>query len=136
MELTCRNWLTIHRPASVRLLHRFPAGWEAGDNTFSQAPYIPYRWHHVVGQVQGDRIELFLNGELSSSLSIRPEHADVSCLFVLGRLTALPGTGISVDRPFVGRMDEVGRLRPAAHPRGDSRALSTGCRAARPVGSD
>jgi hypothetical protein len=107
MELTARTRLTIHQPASVRLLHRWPAGWESGDNSYSQEPYVPYRWHHIVGQVRGDRIELFMDGQLSSALSITPSHADVACQFVLGRLTELRGTGISVDRPFVGRMDEV-----------------------------
>ena len=107
MELTSRNRLTIHRPASVRLLHRWPPGWEAGDNTYSQNPYVPYRWHHIIGQINDDRIELFMDGDLSSTQAILPEHADVPCQFVLGRLTALPGSGLSVDRPFVGRMDEV-----------------------------
>jgi hypothetical protein len=91
----------------VRLLHRWPAGWQAGDNTYSQEPYLPYRWHHVVGQVNGDRIELYLDGRLSSSLSITPDHSDVACQLVLGRPTALPGSGLSIDRPFVGRIDEV-----------------------------
>jgi hypothetical protein len=107
MELTSRNRLTIHRPASVRLLHRWPSGWEAGDNAYSQDPYVPYRWHHVVGQVHFDRIELFLDGRLSAALSIRPEHSEVACQLVLGRLTSRPGSGLSIDRPFVGRLDEV-----------------------------
>jgi Concanavalin A-like lectin/glucanases superfamily len=107
LELTAKTRLTIHQPASVRLLHRWPAGWEAGDNTYSQEPYVPYRWHHIVGQVTKDHIELFMDGRLSSTLSITPSHRDVSCRFVLGRLTELVGSGISVDRPFVGRMDEV-----------------------------
>ena len=66
MELTARNRLTIHKPASIRLLHRFPAGWEGGDNTYSDEPYVPFRWHHIVGQVQGDAIELFVDGVLST----------------------------------------------------------------------
>jgi hypothetical protein len=107
MELTARTRLTIHQPASVRLLHRWPAGWEAGDNTYSQEPYVPYRWQHIVGQIHGDRMELYLNGRLSSSLSILSKHADVPCRFVLGRLTEREGTGISYDRPFLGRLDEV-----------------------------
>jgi hypothetical protein len=107
MELTSRNRLTIHKPDSVRLLHRWPPGWEGGDNTYSQEPYVPYHWHHVVGQVNGDRIELFMDGRLSSSLSITAGHEDRPCQLILGRLTGLPGSGLSVDRPFVGRMDEV-----------------------------
>ena len=78
-----------------------------GDNTYSKDPYVPYRWHHIVGQINRDRIELFKDGELSASLSIRPEHGDVPCHLVLGRLTVRPGSGGSIDRPFIGRMDEV-----------------------------
>jgi Concanavalin A-like lectin/glucanases superfamily len=107
MELTSRNRLTMHKPASVRLLHRWPSGWEAGDNAYSQNPYVPYRWHHVVGQVHPDRIELFLDGQRSAALSIRPEHSDVACQLLLGRLSTRPGSGLSIDRPFVGRLDEV-----------------------------
>jgi hypothetical protein len=107
MELTSRNRLTMHKPASVRLLHRWPSGWEAGDNAYSRNPYVPFRWHHIVGQLHPDRIELFLDGQLSESLSIRPEHSDVACQLVLGRLTSRPGTGLSFDRPFIGRLDEV-----------------------------
>jgi hypothetical protein len=106
MELTSRNRLTIHKPASVRLLHRWPQGWQGGDNTFSRDPYVPYRWQHIVGQVRGDRIELFADGEPAGSAPIRPEHGDVACQLVLGRLTTQPGSGLSIDRPFVGRLDE------------------------------
>ncbi len=107
MELTSRNRLTIHKPASIRLLHRWPSGWEGGDNTYSSEPYVPCRWHHFVGQVVGDRIELYKDGEVSSQASATPDRANVPCQLILGRLTALPGVGLSVDRPFVGRMDEV-----------------------------
>jgi hypothetical protein len=106
MELTSRNRLTIHKPASVRLLHRWPPGWEGGDNAYSQEPYVPFRWHHFVGQVNGDRIELYKDGEPSTLPSAAPERAEVPCQLVLGRLTAMPGSGLSVDRPFVGRIDE------------------------------
>jgi hypothetical protein len=107
MELTSRNRLTIHKPASVRLLHRSTPGWEGGDNAYSEDHYVPYRWHHVVGQINADHIELFMDGRLSASLSIATVHGDLPCQFILGRLTGLPGTGLSVDRPFVGRIDEA-----------------------------
>ncbi len=107
LEMTSRNRLTIHKPASIRLLHRFPPGWEGGDNTYSQDPYVPYRWHHIVGQVKDEAIELFVDGVLSSRLPVTPDHAEIPCQFILGRLTTLDGAGVSVDRPFVGRLDEV-----------------------------
>jgi hypothetical protein len=116
MELTSRNRLTMHKPAAVRLLHRWPSGWEAGDNAYSQNPYVPNRWHHIVGQINQDRIELFMDGQLSASLSIRSEHSDVPCQLVLGRLTSRPGSGLSIDRPFVGRLDEVALYERALAP--------------------
>jgi hypothetical protein len=105
LELTSRNLL--HKPASVRLLHRWPPGGTGGDNLYSHTPYVPYRWHHVVGQYRGDRIELYLDGEAVPSLSVDPGHADEPCRLLLGRLTTRPGTGVSIDRPLVGRLDEV-----------------------------
>ena len=35
------------------------------------------------------------------------DRTGVPCQFLLGRLSAREGTGLSVDRPFVGQMDEV-----------------------------
>jgi hypothetical protein len=104
LELTSRNLL--HPPALVRFLHRWPPGGSGGDNVYSHTPYIPYRWHHIVGQYRKDRIELFVDGEPVLSLSVAPGHAEQSCRVLLGRLTTRPGTGISVDRPLVGRIDE------------------------------
>lgn len=108
LEMTSRNRLTIHKPASVRLLHRFPPGWEGGDNTYSQDPYVPYRWHHIVGQVKDETIELFVDGVLSSRLPVTStDHTPVPCQLTLGRLTVQQGSGVSIDRPFVGQLDEV-----------------------------
>jgi hypothetical protein len=106
LELTSRNRLTIHKPASVRLLHRWPPGWEGGDNSYSREPYIPYRWHHLVGQVVGDRVELYKDGKPSTLPTSPPDDSDVPCHLILGRLTTLAGSGVSIDRPFVGRIDE------------------------------
>jgi hypothetical protein len=105
LELTSRNGL--HKPASVRLLHRWPPGGAGGDNVYSRDPYLPYRWHHIVGQINGEKMELFVDGDPLPSLSIKPEHGDMPCRFLLGRLTTRPGSGISIDRPLVGRLDEV-----------------------------
>jgi hypothetical protein len=105
LELTSRNLL--HKPASVRFLHRWPPGGTDGDNLYSLAPYVPYRWHHVVGQFRGDRIELYLDGAAMPPLSVNPAHPDEPCRILVGRLTTRPGHGISIDRPLVGRMDEL-----------------------------
>lgn len=108
LETTSRNRLTIRKPASIRLLHRFPPGWEGGENIFSDGPYVPYRWHHIVGQVRRDACEVFVDGALEATMPMAAaDRTGVPCQFLLGRLSAREGTGLSVDRPFVGQMDEV-----------------------------
>ncbi|WP_165065416.1 LamG-like jellyroll fold domain-containing protein [Paludisphaera rhizosphaerae] len=104
LEMTARNLL--HKPASVRFLHRWPPGWRGGDNLYSQTPYVPYRWHHVVAQFHEGKLEVYLNGRPMPSLSVAAEHADKGFRFMLGRLTSKTGHGISIDRNFVGRLDE------------------------------
>jgi hypothetical protein len=105
LELTARS--ELHKPASVRLLHRWPPGGTGGDNLYSTTPYVPYRWHHIVGQYRGDRIELYVDGEPVPPMLVDPRHADGPCRLLVGRLTTRRGTGISFDRPLVGRMDEL-----------------------------
>ena len=41
LELTSRNRLTIHKPASIRLLHRFPPGWQGGTTPIRRTPTSP-----------------------------------------------------------------------------------------------
>ena len=111
VELTSSNRLTLFRPASIRFLYRWPTGRGGGDNMFSGDIYVPYRWHHVVAQVAGERMELYLDGVTQASQPIEPLGSTVPCQFILGRLTTL----IDVEnvhhtgyrRPFVGLMDEV-----------------------------
>jgi hypothetical protein len=109
LELTSsiRTKYRLHQPASVRLLHRFPAGWSGGDNLYSNEPYVPYRWHHLVGQMNGDRMELFLDGNPTPPLAVDPAYSNKPSRLLLGRLTAIPEHSDDTSRPFVGRMDEV-----------------------------
>ena len=111
VELTSSNRRTLFRPASVRSLYRWPPGRDGGENVFSNDVYVPYRWHHVVSQLAGDRMELYLDGVLQSSQPIG-RHGSESCQFLLGRLstltegsTKIPHTGYR--RAFVGLIDEV-----------------------------
>jgi hypothetical protein len=111
VELTSANRLTLFRPASVRFLYRWPTGRGGGDNMFSSDIYVPYRWHYLVAQVAGDRMELYLDGQTQASQTIGAGGSTAPCQLILGRLTTLteaPGlhhTGFR--RPFVGLMDEV-----------------------------
>lgn len=111
VELTSRNRLTLYRPASVRFLYRWPAGQGGGDNLFSESCYVPYRWHHLVAQVNGEQMELVMDGVKQATQPLRGESSAVPCQFLLGRLTtmienpAIHHTGWR--RGFSGRMDEV-----------------------------
>jgi hypothetical protein len=111
LELTSSNRLALFRPASVRFLYRWPTGRGGGDNTFSEKLYVPRLWHHLVAQVTGDRMELYLNGEAQASQPIGSSGSTAPCQVILGRLSTLTeGGGIHYTgfrREFVGLMDEV-----------------------------
>ena len=112
VELTSSNRRTLFRPASIRFLYRWPTGRGGGDNMFSDDIYVPYRWHHLVAQVAGDRMELYLDGVRPGVAADRPGRLD-------GALPVHPGPADHPDRasneihhtgfrrPFVGLMDEV-----------------------------
>jgi hypothetical protein len=112
LEMGSRNRHTVHTPAAVRFLDRWPPGQEGGHNIYSTPHYVPYRWHHLVGQMNRGRMELYLDGEPTYSQSADPVPSTVACQVLLGRLS----TVIAKDhelyrlvycRPFVGRLDEV-----------------------------
>jgi hypothetical protein len=111
VELTSSNRLTLVRPASVRFLYRWPTGRGGGDNVFSDAIYVPYRWHHLVAQLAGDRMELYIDGVARASQAIGPGGSTAPCQVILGRLTTLTESRqihhTGFRRAFVGLMDEV-----------------------------
>jgi hypothetical protein len=106
-ELTAQTRKTLHPPASVRFLHRWPPNTAGGFNVFSREHYIPYRWHHLVAQVTQERMELYLDGVLTESLPVDPDHSTQTGQLLLGRLTKVPIHHWWWSRPFVGLMDEV-----------------------------
>jgi hypothetical protein len=107
LELTSRVRGKLHQPASLRLLHRFPTGYHGGDNLYSNVNYMPYRWHHLVGQLNEDRMELYLDGAPTPPLAVDPAYANRASQVILGRLTTLAKHHEDTSRPFVGWMDEV-----------------------------
>ncbi|AGA31610.1 LamG-like jellyroll fold domain-containing protein [Singulisphaera acidiphila] len=107
LELTSRVRGKLHQPASLRLLHRFPTSYNGGDNLYSKSNYMPLQWHHLVGQLNEDRMELFLDGERTSPLHVDPVYSNRASQIILGRLTTLPKHNEDTSRPFVGWMDEV-----------------------------
>ena len=83
-ELTAQTRQTFHPPASVRFLHRWPPDSAGGVNLFTKDHYIPYRWHYLVAQVKEERMELFLDGVLTESVPVDPDHSTQSGQLLLG----------------------------------------------------
>lgn len=107
LELTSRVRGKLHQPASLRLLHRFPTSYNGGDNLYSKLNYMPYRWHHLVGQMKEDRMELYLDGAPTPPLEVDPVYSNRASQVILGRLTTIAKHDEDTSRPFVGWMDEV-----------------------------
>jgi hypothetical protein len=98
------RWL--HKPASVRVMHRWPIDIKVQFNLYSETTYIPRRWHHVVAQKNGNRMEAYFDGVPALSLPLEPDHPSLSCRLVVGRRT--PDAQDPKDsRFFVGRLDEL-----------------------------
>ncbi len=112
METGSRNRHAMHPPATVRLLDRWPPAIGGGYNIYSKRTYTPYRWHHLVGQMNAGRMELYLDGEPTYSLRTDLDHPTIPCQVLLGRLSTLPiregdNSRWFHGRPFVGLLDEV-----------------------------
>jgi hypothetical protein len=106
LELTAQKRRTLHKPASVRLLHRWPLELKVEYNAYSQDYYVPKRWHHVVAQKRCGRMEVYFDGVLNRVLSIETDHPNLSCHLVVGRRN--PNSEDPRDsRSFVGRLDEL-----------------------------
>jgi hypothetical protein len=112
LEIGSRNRHAIHPPSFVRFLDRSPPGLDGGYNIYSLHPYVPGRWHHLVGQMNQGRMELYLDGEPTFSVPTDLGHPTTPCQVILGRLSTLPDkegddTLWFHGRPFAGRLDEV-----------------------------
>jgi hypothetical protein len=108
LELTAQNRESpVFKRVSIRFLHRWPPGFWGGDNLFSDY-YLPYRWHHVVAQVKGDQMELYVDGAPLPKLQVSPHDATEARQFLVGMLKPLPRPpGIQEIRNFVGQIDEI-----------------------------
>jgi hypothetical protein len=106
VELTARDRQSLYKPASIRFLHRWPLDTRIGNNILSEGVYVPRRWHHVLAQKNGDRLDLFFDGVLDHSMRLEPDHPTLSCRLVVGRRTPDP-LELEDIRGFVGRIDEL-----------------------------
>jgi hypothetical protein len=106
LETTAYDRQSLHKPASIRLLHRWPLDIQVQNNTYPAGVYIPRRWHHVVAQKRGDRMEVYLDGVPGRPQSLESDYPTLPCTLVVGRRT--PETLNPKDsRSFVGRLDEL-----------------------------
>ena len=90
LELTAWDRQSLFKPASIRFLHRWPLDTRIGSNILSDEIYIPGRWHHLVAQKNGPRIELYYDGVLVHTLALQPDHPAIACRLVVGRRTPDP----------------------------------------------
>jgi hypothetical protein len=108
LELTASDRRSLISPGLFRFLYRWPPGDSGGDNLFSTRHYVPYRWHHIVAQRTGGRLELYVDGVPTPPVMPPSALATEPCRVLLGRLKPVPRlTGRVHSRPFVGLIDEL-----------------------------
>ena len=108
VELTASDRQSLLSPGLFRFLHRWPPGDSGGDNLFSTRHYVPNRWHHLVAQRSGGRLELYVDGVPTQPVSPQSASASEPCRLLLGRLKPIPRpSGRVHSRPFVGLIDEL-----------------------------
>jgi hypothetical protein len=92
----------------VRFLHRDPPGRNVrtGVTCYSDVPYWPRKWQHLVAVKDQDSMKLYLDGkQVAGAEDSTSTPADLQ--FLMGQLypfTSGPNSGI---RPFVGELAEV-----------------------------
>jgi hypothetical protein len=112
LELTARGRRLPHEPCAVRFLDRWPTAVSGGADVFSRRTVVASQWRHIVAQMSGDTIELFVDGErvgTSPSNRIAEVPGDpgtTACRLLVGRLK-LKHEHPSEVRAFEGRLDEL-----------------------------
>jgi hypothetical protein len=108
VETTASDRQSLLSPGLFRFLHRWPPGDSGGDNLFSARHYVPNRWHHLVAQRRGGRLEFYVDGVPAQPVSPQSASASEPCRLLLGRLKPIPRpSGRVHSRPFVGLIDEL-----------------------------
>jgi len=97
VELMTKSHL-IHQPGSIRFLHR----WKGSEvNAFSNNPFLPGLWHHIVGVRDHDEIRLYVNGLLNRTVRKDQESSSGTFQVVLGQLDHTRS-----QRAYEGMLDE------------------------------
>ncbi len=104
LELLAKGERPGDKPGGLRLLYRSPPAESGGISLYSQKLYVPKRWHHIVAQHLGTRLQLFIDGQPAGETKLGSVAEYDLCRAVFGRFTdmATPDT-----RAFVGRIDEI-----------------------------
>jgi hypothetical protein len=105
VETTARE-RPLHKPASIRFLHRWHLDPNVGNNIYSERIYVPRRWHHVVAQMSEKGMELYFDGVLESVMPLNPDEPTRDCQLVVGRRHHDSLDSLD-SRSFVGRLDEL-----------------------------
>jgi Concanavalin A-like lectin/glucanases superfamily len=137
LELTARGRRSPHEPCTVRFLDRWPAATSGGADVFSRRTVVTSLWRHVVGQKNGDTLELYVDGELVGTSPAKlnaqaPEDAaTTACRLLVGRLKqrSLPPAETEI-RAFEGLLDELAVYNRALTPEEIRRHARLGNRAA------
>jgi hypothetical protein len=92
----------------IRFLYRDPPGNdpEAGISCYSEDPYVPGRWQHVVAVKEFGAVRLYLNGKL---VAADKDASDISngLRVLIGQLYSFTSGKNAGTRPFAGELDEV-----------------------------
>ncbi|MBI3464602.1 MAG: FecR domain-containing protein [Planctomycetes bacterium] len=91
----------VHEAGAFRFMHRHPPDGTGGMNIFSSTGCTPGRWHHLVAVKTPRELKLYLNGQLTRSLSGEMGSDEDPYQLHLGELRIS-----SRDRQFVGSIDE------------------------------
>jgi len=105
VELLAYQRQSLYPSATVRFHHRWPPRLSEENNLFSSM-YAPGRWHHVVAQMAGGRMELYYDGVPTASTPVPMVQPGLPCRLVVGRKTPDPLNRRDC-RPFVGRLAEL-----------------------------
>ncbi|MCS7089152.1 MAG: LamG-like jellyroll fold domain-containing protein [Verrucomicrobiota bacterium] len=107
VELTARDpEHLVHKPGTLRYVHRLPPATSGGINLFSTRVFFPYRWHHIVAQRKGSRLEMWIDGVLAAAAQADSPRMAPPCRVLLGRLRHQPVPPEDV-RGLAGHLDEV-----------------------------
>jgi hypothetical protein len=114
LELSARGQRSPHEPCAVRFLDRWPPAQWGGANAITRRAVVTSLWRHVVGQMVGDHLEVYVDGECVGKSPLKAsgkEAADAvttACRLLVGRLKQRSHPPFASEiRAFVGRLAEL-----------------------------